>query len=250
MTAHARDTPQFYLTAPSPCPYLKGQFERKVFTHLVGDKAAGLNDLLTHGGFRRSQTIAYRPACENCRACVSVRVRVDDFVWTKAFRRNRAMNRDLVGREIGLQPTSEQYSLFRAYLDRRHADGGMVDMTVLDYATMIEDSHVRTGLVEYRRRGPDTAINGRGSGPLLAVALVDRLSDGLSLVYSFYDPEARDRGLGTHVILDHVARAKSLGLPYLYLGYWVDGSPKMDYKRRFRPQEYLGATGWALREGE
>ncbi|HVI29174.1 arginyltransferase [Hansschlegelia sp.] len=250
MTAHARDTPQFYLTAPSPCPYLKGQFERKVFTHLVGDKAASLNDLLTHGGFRRSQTIAYRPACESCRACVSVRVCVSDFVWTKAFRRNRAFNRDLVGQEIGLQPTSEQYSLFRSYLDRRHADGGMVDMTVLDYATMIEDSHVRTGLVEYRRRGPDTAINGRGAGPLLAVALVDRLSDGLSLVYSFYDPDARDRGLGTHVILDHVARAKALGLPYLYLGYWVDGSPKMDYKRRFRPQEYLSATGWTRRAGE
>jgi arginyl-tRNA--protein-N-Asp/Glu arginylyltransferase len=250
LTAHSRDTPQFYLTAPSPCPYLKGQFERKVFTHLVGEEAATLNDLLTHGGFRRSQTIAYRPACENCRACVSIRVRVGEFVWTKAFRRNRTINADLVREEIGATPTSEQYSLFRAYLDARHAEGGMVDMTVLDYATMVEDSHVRTELVEYRRRGPDTAINRRGEGPLLAVALVDRLSDGLSLVYSFYDPEESERGLGTHVILDHVERARELGLPYLYLGYWVDGSPKMDYKRRFRPQEYLAPTGWTLREGE
>ena len=250
MTAHSRDTPQFYLTAPSPCPYVKGQFERKVFTHLVGEQAATLNDLLTHGGFRRSQTIAYRPACENCRACVSVRVRVNDFIWTKAFRRNRAANADLVRADIGATPTTEQYSVFRAYLDRRHSDGGMVDMTVLDYATMVEDSHVRTGLVEYRRRGPDTAINGRGQGPLIAVALVDRLSDGLSLVYSFYDPDQPDRGLGTHVILDHVVRAKEMGLPYLYLGYWVDGSPKMDYKRRFRPQEFLSPTGWTLREGE
>lgn len=250
MTAHSRDTPQFYLTAPSPCPYLKGQFERKVFTHLVGEHATALNDLLTHGGFRRSQTIAYRPACETCRACVSIRVRVDAFQWTKAFRRNRAENADLVGTAIGLAPTSEQYALFRAYLDRRHSDGGMVDMTVLDYATMIEDSHVRTGLVEYRRRGPDTAINGRGFGSLLAVALVDRLSDGLSLVYSFYDPAAQERGLGTWMILDHIERARALGLPFLYLGYWVDGSPKMDYKRRFRPQEMLGPTGWALREGE
>lgn len=250
MTAHSRNTPQFYLTAPSPCPYIKGQFERKVFTHLVGEQAATLNDLLTHGGFRRSQTIAYRPACESCRACVSVRVRVDDFLWTKAFRRNRATNRDLVRAELGPTPTSEQYSLFRGYLDRRHSDGGMVDMTVLDYATMVEDSHVRTGLVEYRRRGPDTAINGRGQGPLIAVALVDRLSDGLSLVYSFYDPEQSERGLGTYVILDHVARARELGLPYLYLGYWVDGSPKMDYKRRFRPQEFLSPTGWVVREGE
>lgn len=246
MTAHSRDTPQFYLTAPSPCPYLKGQFERKVFTHLVGENAAHLNDLLTHGGFRRSQTIAYRPACESCRACVSVRVRVDDFVWTKAFRRNRALNADLVGADVGANPTSEQYSLFRAYLDHRHSDGGMADMTVLDYASMVEDSHVRTRLTEYRRRGPDTAINGRGAGPLHAVALVDRLSDGLSLVYSFYDPEQRDRGLGTHVILDHVERAKTLGLPYLYLGYWVSGSNKMDYKRRFRPQEHLSPIGWTL----
>jgi arginyl-tRNA--protein-N-Asp/Glu arginylyltransferase len=249
LTAHSRDTPQFYLTAPSPCPYLKGQFERKVFTHLVGEHAATLNDLLTHGGFRRSQTIAYRPACENCRACVSVRVRVADFQWTKAFRRNRALNRDLVRAELGPTPTSEQYSLFRAYLDDRHSDGGMVDMTVLDYATMVEDSHVRTGLVEYRRRGAETAVTGRGVGPVRAVALVDRLSDGLSLVYSFYDPEERARGLGTFVILDHVERARELGLAYLYLGYWVDGSSKMDYKRRFQPQEMLGPAGWALREG-
>lgn len=250
MTAHSRDTPQFYLTAPSPCPYLKGQFERKVFTHLVGEEAATLNDLLTHGGFRRSQTIAYRPACETCRACVSVRVRVNEFAPNKAFRRNAHINRDLVRAELGATPTSEQYSLFRAYLDRRHSEGGMADMTVLDYATMVEDSHVRTGLVEYRRRGAETAITGRGVGSLIAVALVDRLSDGLSLVYSFYDPEQGARGLGTHVILDHITRARQLGLPYLYLGYWVDGSPKMDYKRRFRPQEYLGPTGWTLREGE
>jgi arginine-tRNA-protein transferase len=250
LTAHSRDTPQFYLTAPSPCPYLKGQFERKVFTHLVGEHAPALNDLLTHGGFRRSQTIAYRPACETCRSCMSVRVRADEFAWTKAFRRNRAENSDLIGVEIAPTPTSEQYSLFRAYLDSRHSDGGMADMTVLDYATMVEDSHVRTRLVEYRRRGPDSFINGRGAGPLYAVALVDRLTDGLSLVYSFYDPEQAARGLGTHVILDHVERARKAGLPYLYLGYWVDGSPKMDYKRRFRPQEFLSPNGWTLREGE
>ncbi|MFD1331354.1 arginyltransferase [Methylopila musalis] len=244
MTAHSRNTPQFYLTAPSPCPYLPGQSERKVFTHLVGDHAPQLNDLLTHGGFRRSQTIAYRPACETCRACVSVRVRVDDFVWTKAFRRNRAANADLIGAESAPIPTSEQYALFRAYLDSRHSEGGMADMTVLDYATMVEDSHVRTRMVEYRRRGAETAVTGRGAGPLQAVALVDRLSDGLSLVYSFYDPDQPERGLGTHVILDHVARCRAEGLPYLYLGYWVEGSPKMDYKRRFRPQERLGAAGW------
>ena len=189
VTHHSRDTPQFYLTAPSPCPYLPGREERKVFTHLVGERAPGLNDLLTHGGFRRSQSIAYRPACEGCRACVSVRVIADEFRPTRSMRRIMARNADVIGEMRALVPTSEQYSVFRAYLDARHHDGGMADMTVLDYAMMVEDSHVKTRLVEYRRRGPDSSINGRGAGTLLGVALTDVLSDGLSMVYSFFDPE-------------------------------------------------------------
>lgn len=244
MTQQPRDTPQFFLTSPSSCPYLPGRQERKVFTHLVGERAPEVNDLLTQGGFRRSQSIAYRPACEACRACVSVRVLAQEFEPTRTFRRVLATNDDLIGHAGSAQPTAEQYSLFRAYLDTRHADGGMVDMSVLDYSMMIEDSHVRSKLIEYRRRGPDTIITGRGTGPLLAVALTDTLADGLSMVYSFYDPEARGRSLGTYVILDHIARAKKMGLPHVYLGYWVDGSPKMDYKRRFLPQERLGQDGW------
>ena len=244
MTQHSRDTPQFYLTAPSPCPYLKGQEERKVFTHLVGERANELNDLLTHGGFRRSQSIAYRPACETCRACVSVRVLVDAFQPSRNMRRVAARNADLIGDMRNVAPTSEQYSVFRAYLDSRHRDGGMADMTVLDYAMMIEDSHVDTRLVEYRRRGPDSAITGRGSGELLAVALSDVLNDGLSMVYSYFDPEAAARSLGTFMILDHIARARSMSLPYVYLGYWVPGSRKMDYKGRFLPQERLMPSGW------
>jgi arginyl-tRNA--protein-N-Asp/Glu arginylyltransferase len=244
VTQQPRDTPQFFLTSPSACPYLPGKFERKVFTHLVGERAAAVNDLLTHGGFRRSQSIAYRPACDACRACISVRVLVDEFKPGRTFRRVEAFNRDLIGQERATTPTSEQYSLFRAYLDARHATGGMVDMTVLDYSMMVEDSHVKTQLVEYRRRGVDSRINGRGDGPLLAVALTDVLSDGLSMVYSFYEPGERSRSLGTYIILDHIARAKRMGLPYVYLGYWVEGSPKMDYKRRFLPQERLRNDGW------
>jgi arginine-tRNA-protein transferase len=141
-------------------------------------------------------------------------------------------------------PTSEQYSVFRAYLDARHRDGGMADMTVLDYAMMIEDSHVDTRLIEYRRRGPDSGINGRGTGQMLAVALTDVLSDGLSMVYSFFDPDQGDRSLGTYMILDHIDRAARMGLPYVYLGYWVSGSRKMDYKGRFLPQERLMPSGW------
>jgi arginyl-tRNA--protein-N-Asp/Glu arginylyltransferase len=245
MTQHSRDTPQFYLTAPSPCPYLEGQEERKVFTHLVGDRARDLNDLLTHGGFRRSQSIAYRPACETCRACVSVRVVAKDFKPSRSMRRNAERNSDMIGEMRTATPTSEQYSVFRAYLDARHRDGGMADMTVLDYAMMIEDSHVDTRLIEYRRRGPDSSINGRGSGQLLAVALTDVLSDGLSMVYSFFDPEEADRSLGTFMILDHITRALKMGLPYVYLGYWVPGSRKMDYKGRYLPQERLMAQGWS-----
>ena len=244
MTQHSRDTPQFYLTAPSPCPYLPGQEERKVFTHLVGERAGELNDVLTHGGFRRSQSIAYRPACETCRACVSVRVIADEFVPSRGMRRIAERNADVVGDMRTPAPTSEQYSVFRAYLDARHHDGGMADMSVLDYAMMIEDSHVETRLIEYRLRGPDTRFTGRGQGDLLAVALTDVLSDGLSMVYSFFDPDGGTRSLGTLMILDHIARAKQMGLAYVYLGYWVPGSRKMHYKGRFQPQERLMPAGW------
>ena len=244
MTQHSRNTPQFYLTAPSPCPYLPGKEARKVFTHLVGERAPELNELLTHGGFRRSQSIAYRPACDNCRACVSVRVLVDEFQPSRSMKRVMERNADIVGDMRPAQPTSEQYSAFRAYLDARHRDGGMVDMTVLDYAMMVEDSHVNTRMVEYRRRGPDSGITGRGAGDLIAVALTDVLGDGLSMVYSFFEPAEGVRSLGTFMILDHIARARRMGLPHLYLGYWVEGSRKMDYKGRFLPQERLAPAGW------
>ena len=244
MTQHTTETPQFYLTAPAPCPYLPGRAERKVFTHLVGDRAAALNDILTQGGFRRSQNIAYRPACEGCRACISVRTVVDAFKVTPNLRRVVKRNRDVIGAETTASPSSDQYSLFRAYLDSRHAEGGMADMTVLDYAMMVGDSHVDTLVVEYRFRGIDTGITGRGEGPLIATALTDILADGLSMVYSFFDPDYADRSLCTFMILDHINRARKMGLPYVYLGYWVDGSRKMGYKRRFKPQEHLMARGW------
>jgi arginyl-tRNA--protein-N-Asp/Glu arginylyltransferase len=254
VTQHSRNTPQFYLTAPSPCPYLPGQEERKVFTHLVGERAAELNDLLTHGGFRRSQSIAYRPACEACRACISVRVVVEDFTPTRSMRRVWERNHDLIGEmRVGV-PTSEQYAIFRSYLDNRHRDGGMADMTLLDYAMMVEDSHVETRIVEYRRRGSSASQHspasrgglggGRRAGPLLAVALTDLLGDGLSMVYSFFESDHSSRSLGTYMILDHIVRARRMRLPYVYLGYWVQGSRKMDYKGRFLPQERLTAEGW------
>ena len=248
MSREPRDAPQFYLTSPAPCPYLPGRDERKVFTHLVGKRATALNDTLTQSGFRRSQTIAYRPACEDCRACVSVRVKVDDFQPSRNMRRILDVNADLIGHATQPEPSSEQYSLFRAYLDTRHSDGGMADMSVLDYSMMIEDSHVETRVVEYRPRGIDSFITGRGEGPLMAVCLTDVLSDGLSMVYSYYDIAQTDRSLGTFMILEHIERARRMGLPHVYLGYWVEGSRKMAYKARFLPQERLGVSGWDLVE--
>lgn len=244
MTKHALDAPQFYLTAPTSCPYLEGQRERKVFTHLVGPGASAVNDMLTQGGFRRSQNIAYRPACDNCRACVSIRVVVDRFQPTKSQKRILAGNKDLIGEELPPSPNSEQFSLFSHYLTTRHGEGGMAGMTSLDFAMMIEDTHVKTRVVEYRKRGVDSGITGRGEGPLIAVALADVMGDGLSMVYSFFDVDEERRSLGNYMILDHIMRAKKLGLPHLYLGFWVEQSPKMAYKSRFRPQQHLGVGGW------
>jgi leucyl-tRNA---protein transferase len=234
VTRELRDAPQFYLTAPSPCPYLPGRDERKVFTHLIGRRAVALNDTLTQSGFRRSQTIAYRPACEACRRCVSVRVKVNDFVLSRGYRRVLSRNSQIIGEPRPPRATSEQYHLFRAYVEARHYDGGMADMGFSDFQMMIEDSHVETRLLEYR--GPDDR--------LVAACLTDHLADGLSMVYSFYEPRLERQSLGAFMILDHMARTRDLDLEHLYLGYWVEGSPKMDYKARFLPQERLGMDGW------
>ncbi len=242
MTQHSRDTPQFYLTAPSPCPYLPGRHERKVFTHLVGEKAGDLNDLLTHGGFRRSQSIAYRPACDQCRACVSVRVVANEFRPSRNFRKIMARNADIVGEQRSAVPTSEQYSVFRAYLDQRHRHGGMADMTVLDYAMMVEDSHVETRIIEYRRRNVDSGITGRGAD-LLAVALTDVLSDGLSMVYSFFEP-SRGKPLARHLHDPRPYRPRQTAGPALRLSRLLDRGLEEDGLQRPLP---AAAAAGALR---
>jgi arginine-tRNA-protein transferase len=241
LSIERRNFPQFFITAPAPCPYLAGMLERKVFTHLIGQDAASLNDTLSQSGFRRSQNIAYRPACDGCGACVSVRVPTGQFRWSKGFRRTLAANTDLQSRIVPAKATSEQYSLFRRYIDERHFDGGMADMTVLDFAAMIDETFVDTRIAEYRLV-PDRAHRMRDS--LAAAVLFDVLDDGLSLIYSFFDPELTERSLGTYVILDSIRRAKQMGLSYVYLGYWVKGSNKMAYKARFLPQERLMRDGW------
>lgn len=241
MSIERRNFPQFFITAPAPCPYLPGHQERKVFTHLVGSEARSLNTQLSHGGFRRSQNIAYRPACEGCHACISVRVPVDSFRWTQAFRRVIRSNQDIIGQDVRSRATSEQYSLFRDYIDTRHGDGGMADMSVLDFAAMVDESFVESHLTEYRLKVADS-----DEPELVATVLVDSLMDGLSLIYSFYEPTLASRSLGTYIVLDQLNRAKMRGLQYLYLGYWVSGSDKMAYKARFMPQERLTPEGWQL----
>lgn len=241
MSVERRNFPQFFITAPSPCPYLPGRLERKVFTHLIGGDARLLNTNLSHSGFRRSQNIAYRPACDGCSACVSTRVPVQGFNWTRGFRRIMKRNADIAARVVPAKATSDHYSLFRTYIDHRHSDGGMVDMTVLDFAAMVDDTLVDSRLVEYRL---PTAY--APAGELVASVLIDLLDDGVSLIYSFYDPELTQRSLGSFIILDMIQRTQRMALPYVYLGFWVKGSAKMGYKQRFLPQERLGPDGWVL----
>jgi arginine-tRNA-protein transferase len=237
----AARVPQFFLTPGGPCPYLPGRTERKVFARLTGALAQPLNEALTHSGFRRSQSIAYRPACENCAACVSVRIVAEDFKFSRGQKRIMRKNGDLARSEIAAEATREQFALLRTYLDSRHAGGGMSDMGLFDYVAMVEETPVNTRVIEYRRT--DAA---GGPGALIACALSDMLRDGLSMVYSFFHPGEDARSLGTYMILDHVRAARMRGLRHVYLGYWVPGSEKMDYKARFRPMEALGREGWEL----
>jgi arginyl-tRNA--protein-N-Asp/Glu arginylyltransferase len=232
--------PRFFVTSPAPCPYLAGRSERKVFTELKGPHADQLNEALGRIGFRRSQTVAYRPSCLDCQACVSVRVPVAEFAPSNTQKRNLRRNSDLVVSECRPWATSEQFDLLHRYLGVRHPGGGMAAMDEIDYADMVEHTPVSSYVVEYRE-----PAEGLMPGRLVGACLMDRQGDGLSMIYSFYDPEHEKRtGLGNYIILDHIRRAASQGLGYVYLGYWVEGSERMQYKIRYRPVELLGRDGW------
>jgi arginine-tRNA-protein transferase len=232
--------PQFYVTAPQPCPYLDGRMERKLFTALQGDHAQKLNDTLSKQGFRRSQNVLYRPSCAECSACLSARIRVADFVPSRTQRRIMARNAAIRRNATSPWATEDQFALFRKYLDARHADGGMADMDVFEFAAMIEETPIKSRVIEYSRPPANNEV-GR---PLAAVCLTDVFDDGLSLVYSFYDPALSRASLGTWIILDHVAIAREAGLPYVYLGYWVPGSKKMGYKASFSAVEIYKGGAW------
>ena len=239
MTAPVR-FPRFFVTSAAPCPYLPGRMERKVFTELKGPHAADLNDALGRIGFRRSQTVAYRPSCADCQACISVRVVAERFRVSASQRKNLRRNSDLVATLCRPWSTAEQFELLQRYLGQRHPGGGMTTMDESDFADMVEHTPVDSWVVEYREPEVD-GVPGR----LVGACLTDRQGDGLSMIYSFYEPDHPGRsGLGTYIILDHIRRAGELGLPYVYLGYWVEGSARMQYKIRYRPMELLGRDGW------
>ena len=225
--------PQFYVTAPQPCPYLEGRMERKLFTALQGDTATKLNDSLSKQGFRRSQNVLYRPSCAECSACMSARIDVSRFEPTRSQRRVKKRAEYLKRRATAPWATEEQYALFRQYLDGRHATGGMADMDMFEFAAMVEETPIRSRLIEYE---DDAGLH--------AVCLTDILDDGLSMVYSFFDPALEKLSLGTYIILDHVAIARDLELPYVYLGYWVPGSQKMGYKANFKGLEIYSNDSW------
>jgi arginyl-tRNA--protein-N-Asp/Glu arginylyltransferase len=233
--------PRFFVTSPAPCPYIPGRSERKVFTELKGPHADALNDALGRIGFRRSQTVAYRPSCVDCTACVSVRVVADEFAASTTQRRNLKRNSDLVATLCRPWSTAEQFELLQRYLDARHPGGGMATMDDVDFADMVEHTPVTTYLVEYREPSRD----GVTPGKLVGACLTDKQGDGLSMIYSFYEPDHAARsGLGNYIILDHIRRAAEMKLPFVYLGYWVEGSARMQYKVRYRPMERLARNGW------
>ncbi len=230
--------PQFYVTAQQTCPYLDGREERKLFTALTGDNAEDLNNTLSKQGFRRSQNVLYRPSCPNCTACYSARIKVADFTATKSQKRCLKKNGFLSRTAMSPWATEAQFELFRTYLKSRHADGGMADMDVFEFAAMVEETPVKSRIIEY------TQIDKYGKPELSAVCLTDVFDDGLSMVYSFFDPDLTKNSLGTYIILDHINIAREAGLPYVYLGYWVPKSPKMAYKAKFSGLEIYNNGNW------
>ncbi|KAA8383425.1 arginyltransferase [Acetobacter sp. DmW_136] len=231
----SQDRPHFFYTAPpGACPYLPNRIERKILVDLATPDANFLHSRLSHAGFRRSHTLAYAPICDGCSACIPIRLPVRNLTPHRTQKRVVRRNADLMRSLLPPTATDEQYTLFRRYLDSRHSDGEMAGMSMHDYRIMVEETPVDTRLVEFRT--PDAT--------LMAASLIDVLEDGLSAVYSFYEPNCPQRSLGSFAILSLAELAMQMELPYLYLGYWVPGSPKMAYKERFQPAEILRNGTW------
>ena len=230
-------SPQFYVTAPQDCPYLEKQVERKLFTALYGSNSRRLNNSLSKQGFRRSQNVLYRPSCSNCNACMSARISSTAFKQSKSQKRIYTRNKDVIRTVNPPLATDPQYALFKRYINTRHPNGGMSDMDAEDFTAMIEETNVDSKIVEYY-------VSKDGIPELISFSLVDILDDGISMVYSVFDPYMKERSLGTYMIMDHNDLALEIGLNFVYLGYWVKGSSKMDYKKRFSPLQVFTDDKW------
>ena len=239
MTAPPPAAARFYYSAPAPCPYVQGRVERRIFADLSGPHAAFSYDLLSEAGFRRSLGFAYRPACPGCNACVPVRLPVREFRWTRGWRRVVARNRDLAAAWGPARATQEQFQLFRRYQGSRHGDGDMARMDFGDFRTMVEVGAIGSAIAEFRD----------GENRLVGACLTDRMARGYSAVYSFFDPDAEHRSLGSRAILWLIEQAANEGLDHVYLGYWIADSRKMAYKARFQPLEGLTRDGWRRLDG-
>jgi len=225
---------QFFATAPTPCPYISGRSEQKLVIELRADDAGGFFSQLARTGFRRSHSLAYRPTCRDCSACVPVRIPAADFTPSRSLRRAVSRNADLTLKEERPRATEEHFALFKRYLAVRHGESDMAEMGWQDYRAMVEDTPVDTALVEWR--DPE--------GVLKAVCLIDLGDDSISAVYSYFEPSEPRRSLGKFVVLELIRRARELGLDHVYLGYWIEGSDTMDYKRRFPGLEAFRDGAW------
>jgi len=224
---------QFYLTAPYPCSYLPDHLARSQVAAPGGLVDSTVYSELVRLGFRRSGQHVYRPRCDSCAACTPVRIPVDQFHANRTQRRCRQRNSDLTMRLRPLVFEEAHYRLYRRYQQARHAGGGMDQDDREQYRSFLLQSRVDSALAEFSL-----------DGEVIMVSLVDRLLDGISAVYTFFEPDLPNRSLGVYGVLSQVELTREMGLPYLYLGYWIEGCRKMAYKQAYQPLEMLHAGRW------